>query len=72
MSQVDYSVHPGNPAAQPFQGTGRPNKTKKNSWWHPKSDSFWRNKAKKKDSSRENADKDSSEKKPRKFKKDAE
>jgi hypothetical protein len=49
MSNVDYSVHPGNPAAQPFQGRGTPNKTKKNSWWNPNSASFWRNKSKKKD-----------------------
>ena len=43
---VDYSIHPGNPAAQPFQGRGTPNKTKKKAWWHVNSPTFWRNKKK--------------------------
>ena len=47
---VDYSCHPGNPAAQPFQGTGSRNKTKVKSWWNPNSTTYWRNaKNKKKD-----------------------
>lgn len=45
---VDYSVHPNNPAAQPFQGRGTPNKTKKKSWWNVNSPSYWRNRDKKK------------------------
>ena len=69
MSKVDYSVHPGNPAAQPFNGKGRPNQTKKHSWWNPKSDSFWRNKKKK--NTKEGSEKEDANKKPRRFKKNA-
>ena len=73
MSKADYSVHPGNPAAQPFNVGARPNKTKKHSWWNASSTSFWRNRQKKEQSNREGSDKDSSNNnKPRKFKKNSE
>lgn len=41
--QVQWKYHPSNPANQPFKGSGRPNQTKKNSWWNASSDRYWRN-----------------------------
>ena len=51
--KIDYSVHPRNPAAQPFQGRGTPNRTKKNSWWNVNSGNYWRNRRPKKQATEE-------------------
>ena len=36
-------THPNAPHNQPFQGAGRKNLTKKNSWWSVTSSNYWRN-----------------------------
>ena len=49
MSQeMKYQNHPSNPAAQPFNIGAKPNKSKKNSWWDPKSSNYFRTKGNKK------------------------
>ena len=36
-------THPKAPHNQPFQGAGRKNLAKKNSWWSVTSSTYWRN-----------------------------
>ena len=36
-------THPNAPHNQPFQGAGRKNLAKKNSWWSVTSSNYWRN-----------------------------
>ena len=55
-NKVDYSVHPNNPAAQPFNVGARPNKTKKHSWWSVTSSTYWRNARKPKKDKAEKAE----------------
>lgn len=47
MSETKWKYHPSNPANQPFQMRGTPNKSKSKSWWNAGSPSFWRNRGKK-------------------------
>jgi len=42
-NEVQWKYHPKNPANQPFNGKGRRNLTKKDSWWNAASGKYWRN-----------------------------
>ena len=42
MSNTSFRTSPKYPGAQPFSIKGSSYKSKKNSWWNPKSPNFWR------------------------------
>ncbi len=46
MSEKSLQYHPSNPSNQAFNVKPHFNKTKKHSWWHASSSTYWRNRGK--------------------------